>query len=86
MGCKSLDAYRVKNWSYFQSIGQSICLSVCPSDCLSVCLFARLFTFEVPFKRLFAPTSQVGCPKFLESQNPLGKVMERSGLTLENFY
>ena len=32
---------------------KSKCLSVCPSVRLSV----RLFTFEVPFKRLFAPTS-----------------------------
>ena len=36
------------------SISRNIRLSVCPSVCLSVCLF----TFEVPFNGLFAPTSQ----------------------------
>ena len=34
-----------------------------------VCLFVRLFTFEVPFKRLSTPLPEVGCPN-LES---LGK-------------
>ena len=117
---------------------------------LCVCLSVCLFTFEVPFKRLFAPTSrsrtsnifrdseslgksngkkwsqmwtflfenclklpckkkfffftflvffgfrsfltvflpplpEVGCPIFLEIRNPLGKVMERSGLRYEHF-
>ena len=50
-----------------------------------VCWSVRLFTFEVTFKRLFAPTAQVGCPIFLEIQNPWGIVMERSGLRLEHF-
>ena len=125
------------------SVGQILYLSICPSVCPCVCVF----TFEVPFKRLFAPTSRsrmsnifrdseslgekngkkwsqiwtflfenclksprkkkffsslfsllryrltvflpplpkVGCPIFLEIQNPLGKVMERSGLRLEPF-
>ena len=31
--------------------------SKCPSVCLSVCLSVCVFTFEVSFKRLFAPTS-----------------------------
>ena len=31
------------------------------------------------------PTSGVGCPIFLEIQNPWGKVMERSGVTFEHF-
>ena len=46
---------------------------------------ACLFTFEVPFKRLFAPQLKVRCPKFLEIRNPWGKVMKRSGLRFENF-
>ena len=33
---------------------KSKCPSVCPSVCPCVCLF----TFEIPFKRLFAPTSR----------------------------
>ena len=35
-----------------------ICPSVCPSVCRSVCPSVCAFTFEVPFKRLFTPTSQ----------------------------
>jgi len=31
------------------------------------------------------PLSEVGCPIFLEIQNPLGKIMERSGLRFEHF-
>ena len=63
------------------SISRNVRLSVR----LFVPLSVRVFTFEVPFKRLFAPTSEVGCPIFLEIQNPWGKVMERSGLRFENF-
>ena len=33
-------------------------LSISRNVCPCVFLFVRLFTFEVPFKRLFAPTSQ----------------------------
>ena len=60
------------------------------SICLSVRLFVRLsvrvFTFEVPFKRLFAPPlPEVGCPIFLEIRNPWGKIMERTGLRFEHF-
>ena len=61
------------------SISQmSVCVSVCPSVCV--------FTFEVQFKRIFAPPlPEVGYPIFLEIRNPWGKVMERSGLRLEHF-
>ena len=38
--------------------------------------------FEVPFYCLFPPDPKVGCPKILEIQNPWGKVMERSGLSV----
>ena len=31
------------------------------------------------------PLPEVGCPIFLEIQNPRGKVMERSGLIFEHF-
>ena len=40
------------------SISQYVRLSVRVFVRLSVCLSVRLFTFDVPFKRLFAPTSQ----------------------------
>ena len=43
-----------------------------------------MFTFEVPFKRRFAPTSWE-VQYFLEIWNPWGKVMEISGVRLEHF-
>ena len=55
------------------------------SNRLFVCPSVRLFTFEVPFKRLFAPTSGIRMSKSLEIRNPWGKVIERSGLRLEHF-
>ena len=83
-------------------------MCVCVSVCVSVCV--PVFTFELPFKSLFAPTSQIQIfkkkwylcfslcltvflpqlpevqwPNFLDFQNPWGKVMERSGLRIDNF-
>ena len=55
------------------------------SICLFVCVCVCVYTFKVPFKRLFAPIPEVGCPIFLEIQNPWGKVMERSGLRFKHF-
>ena len=46
--------------------------SKCPSVCLSVCLSVRLFTFEVPFKRLFAPTSQSRMSNIFRDSESLG--------------
>ena len=43
------------------------------SKCLSVCLSVCLFTFEVPFKRLFAPTSQSQMSNILRDSESLGK-------------
>ena len=43
--------------------------SICPSVCLSVCLF----TFEVPFKRLFAPTSRSRMSNIFRDSESLGK-------------
>ena len=57
--------------------------SKCPCVCVSVGAPVRVFTFEVLFKRLFAPTYQSW--KFLEIRNPLGKVVERSDLGFEIF-
>ena len=57
-----------------------------PMICPYVCVFVCVFTFEVLLKRLFAPTSQGPMSKNLEIRNPWGKVMEISGLTIENFY
>ena len=43
--------------AFYESIYPSVCPSVCPSVRLSVRLSVCVFTFEVPFKLLFAPTS-----------------------------
>ena len=58
----------------------SVCTSVRLSVCLSVCSLLRYrLTVFLP------PLPEVGCPIFLEIQNPWGKVMERSGLRFEHF-
>ena len=43
------------------------------SVCLSVCLCVRLFTFEVPFTHLFAPTSQSRISNTFRDSESLGK-------------
>ena len=43
----------------------------------------RVFTFKLPFKQLFDPTSQSEMSQNLEIQNTWGKVMKRNGLRLE---
>ena len=40
---------------------------------LSVRLFVCVFTFEVPFKRLFAPTSQSRMSNIFRDSESLGK-------------
>ena len=58
----------------------SVRLCVCLCVCVCVCslLRYRLTVF-------FPPLPEVGCPIFLQIQNPWGKVMERSDLTIGNF-
>ena len=51
------------------SISQNVRLSIRPSFCLSV----RVFTFEVQFKRLFAPTSQSRMSNIFRDSESLGK-------------
>ena len=48
---------------------KSKCLSVCPCVGPSVCVF----TFEVPFKRLFAPTSRSQMSNIFRDSESLGK-------------
>ena len=62
--------------SISRNVRLSVRLSVSLSVCLCVCslLRYRLTVF-------FPPLPKVGCPIFLEIQNPWGKVMERSGPT-----
>ena len=51
----------------------------------NVRLRVRLSTFELPFKRLFAPTSQSRMSNIFVIWNSWVKVMERRGLRLEHF-
>ena len=52
---------------------KSKCPSVCPSVCLSVCPSVRVFTFEVPFKRFFPPTSRSPMSNIFRDSESLGK-------------
>ena len=60
---------------------KSKCPSVCPSVCPPVCPSVRLFTFEVPFNGLFAPTSRSRMSNIFRDSESLGK----SGLSFEHF-
>ena len=56
--------------------------SKCPSVCVSICPL----NFEVPFKRLFAPTSRSRMSNIFRDSESLGKKgMERSGLRFKHF-
>ena len=55
------------------SISRNVRLSVRPSVCPSVCLSVRVFTFEVPLKRLFAPTSQSQMSNIFRDSESFGK-------------
>ena len=62
------------------SISRFVRTYVCTSVCTSVCSLLRYrLTVFLP------PLPEVGCPIFLEIQNPWGKVMERSGLIFKDF-
>ena len=52
---------------------KSKCPSVCPFVCLSNCPSVRQFTFEIPFKRLFAPPSQSRMSNIFRDSESLGK-------------
>ena len=48
--------------------------------------FSLIFSLlRYPLTVFLPPLPKVGCPMFVEIQNPWGKVMERSGLTFEHF-
>ena len=55
--------------TFYKSICPSVCLSVCPC----VCVFVRVFTFEVPFNGLLAPTSRSRMSNIFRDLESLGK-------------
>ena len=55
------------------------------SKCPSVCPSVRLFTFEVPFNGLCAPTSRSRMSNIFTDSESLGKKNGRSGLRYEHF-
>ena len=52
---------------------KSKCPSVCPCVCVSVCPSVCLFTFEVTFNGLFAPTSRSRMSNIFRDSESLGK-------------
>ena len=65
------------------SISRNVRPSVCLSVCLSVCPCVHFLRYRLTI--FLPPLPEIGCPIFLEIQNPWGKVMERSGLTFKHF-
>ena len=55
------------------------------SKCLSVRLWVRLFTFEVPFNGLFAPTSQSRMSNNFKDSESLGKSNGKKGSQIWTF-
>ena len=64
----SMDSY-TKNFKESALLADSFYKLKCPSVCPSV----RLFTFEVPVKRLFVPTSRSWMFKIFRDSESLGK-------------
>ena len=54
------------------------------SKCPCVCVFVR-HTFSLRLTVFLPPLPEVQCPIFLDIRNPVGKVMEISGLRFEHF-
>ena len=64
---------------------KSKCPSACPSVCLSVRLSVPVFTFEVPFKRLFAPPSRSRMSNIFKDLESLGKNNEKKWSRIGTF-
>ena len=67
--CRIFKAYALWADVFYKSKCPSVCSSVCLSVCQSVCLF----TFEVTFKRIVAPTSQSRMSKVFRDSESFGK-------------
>ena len=64
------------------SISRNVCLSVR----LSVRLFVRVFTFDVRFKRLFAPTSRSLMSNIFRDLESLGKSNGKKRSQISTFF
>ena len=67
----------LKKFSKNRPLADSFIELRCPS-------VLSLFMWYI-LRPILPPLSEVGCPKYLEIRSPWGKVLERSGLTLEHF-
>ena len=65
---------------------KSICPYVCPSVRLSVRLSVCLFTFEVPFNGLFAPSSRSRMSNIFRDSESLGKSNGKKWSQIWNFF
>ena len=81
-----------RNSTYFEDFfkasalwGDAFYKSKCPSVCVFVRVFVCVFTFEVPFKRLFAPTSQSRMSDILRDLESLGKSNGKKWFQIRTF-
>ena len=70
-----------KHWPLGLSISRNVCLFVCLSVRVSVCLF----TVEVPFNGLFAPTSCSRMSNIFRDSESLGKSNEKKWSNIWTF-
>ena len=78
----SLGKSNGKIWSQIWTFLLENCLKLPRNKKFFSLIFSLL---RYPLTVFLPPLPKVGCPIFLEIQNPWGKVMERSGLTFEHF-
>ena len=80
---ESLDKSNGKKWSQIWTFLSENCRKSPRKKKFFLSLFSLLRYRLTVFS---PPLPEVGCPIFLEIRNPLGKVMEKSGLTFEHFF
>ena len=82
--CYSFNIFKASAlWA--NSFYKSKCPSVCPSVCLSVCPSVCLFSFEVPFNCLFAPTSQSHMSNIFKDSESFRKSNEKKWFQIRTF-
>jgi hypothetical protein len=80
---ESLGKSNVKKWSQIWTFLFENCRKSPRKKKFFLSLFSLLRYRLLVF---LPPLPKVGCPIFLEIQNPWGRVMEKSGLRYDNFY